>query len=162
LLETSYVVYLLYPYHENFNKRIIKSPKLYFYDTGLAAHLCNQTDAEALRMKPFKGNLFENMIITEVIKQNEHLSKHNEFWFWRDSAGHEIDLLILGDNKIKTVEIKATETIMGDLFKGLHYFENLLQQTEKSGEKYLIYGGKEVQKRTNATVLPWKKAGEVL
>lgn len=162
LLETSYVVYLLYPYHENFNKRIVKSPKLFFFDTGLAAHLCNQTDADSLRIKPFKGHLFENMVITEIIKQNEHLYKHKEFWFWRDSAGHEIDLLILGDDKIKTVEIKATETIMGDLFNGLHYFENLLQQTDKSCEKYLIYGGDSVQKRTYVTVLPWKKSGEVM
>jgi len=162
LLESSYVVFLLYPYFENFNKRIVKTPKLYFYDTGLAAHLTNQTNPEKLKISSNKGHLFENMVIAELIKRNEHNYKQKEFWFWRDSAGHEIDLLVLGDDNMLAVEVKATQTIMSDLFKGLEYFEDLLQVSNKSCQQYLIYAGNSGQKRTTATVLPWHKAGDLL
>jgi len=154
-LESSYIVFLLQPYFENFSKRIIKSPKLYFYDTGLLAFLQKFNKPEQLISHPAKGNLFENMVIADVVKKISHNNATTEVWFWRDSAGHEIDLLLDGDEGIRICEIKATQTIMSKMFKGLDYFQQLSGKTNLN--KTVVYGGDAGQERSNGTVVSWKR-----
>ena len=152
-LESSYIVFLLQPLHDNFNKRIIKTPKLYFYDTGLLCHLLKIKDENQISENAFKGNLFENMIISEYIKQNYHQNNYDEFWFWRDASGHEVDLIRQDDFRYNIIEIKSTKTIMHNLFKGITYFEALAKESVKT--KTLVYAGLENEKRTAANVISW-------
>ncbi len=152
-LESIYIVFLLPSLHINFNKRIIKTPKLYFYDTGLLCHLLKIRDENQISENAFKSNLFENMIISEYVKQNYHQNNYDEFWFWRDASGHEVDLIRQDDFRFNVIEIKSTKTIMQDLFKGITYFEALAKENVKS--KTLVYSGLENQKRTNANVISW-------
>lgn len=158
-LENSYIVFQLHPYHNNFSKRIVKTPKLYFYDSGLLCHLLKINNHLQLQTHPFKGALFENAMIAEYVKQSYHNDNVKDTWFWRDSAGNEIDLLIEGENgaAIEIVEFKASTTIMPDLFKGLNYFEQL--SGWKNLKKCLVYGGNTSQNRTAGKVVPWKKFG---
>jgi uncharacterized protein len=158
VLETSYIVYQLQPYFANMNKRVTKSPKLYFYDTGLLSYLLKITDADQLFTSPYKGHLFENYVITEFVKQNYHQNQLRDIWFWRDAVGHEVDLIWQDDPKLNLVEIKATETIMSNLFKGLTYFEKLLPDAVKS--KTLVHTGLFTQNRTAAKVQSWLEIGQ--
>ncbi len=154
VLETSYIVYLLQPYHANLNKRITKSAKLYFYDTGLLCYLLKINDAAGLKISRHKGNLFENFVINEYIKQNYHQNLLLDFWFWRDAAGHEIDFIWQSSEKLNLVEIKATETIMPEMFRGLNYFEQLLPSQISS--KTLVHTGSANQNRSAGKVQSWK------
>jgi predicted AAA+ superfamily ATPase len=153
VLESSYIVFQLQPYFNNLNKRVTKSSKLYFYDSGLLCHLLKIKDAGSLHLSAHKGNVFENMVIAEFKKSNYHRNLLRDFWFWRDSAGHEVDLLWQDDERLNLIEIKATQTIMSELFKGLDYFGNLVPHLVKS--RSLIYAGQENQQRTNANVISW-------
>ena len=157
VLETSYIIYQLQPYFANFNKRITKSTKLYFYDTGLLCHLLKIKDAEGVKLSADKGRLFENFVVTEYIKQNYHQNLMQDFWFWRDASGHEIDLIRQDSEKLNLIEIKASETIMPDMFKGLQYFENLKPELIES--KTLIHTGLFNQKRSAGTAQSWKSIG---
>ena len=152
-LENSYILFLLQPLHNNFNKRVMKSPKLYFYDTGLLCHLLKIKDENQIRTHAYKGNLFENMIVAEYVKQNFHQNKMEEYWFWRDSAGHEVDLIRQDDYLYHVIEIKSTTTITQELFKGMIYFGNLAKENVKS--QTLVYAGLDNQKRTIADVVSW-------
>ncbi len=153
VLESSYIVFQFQPYFSNMNKRVTKSSKLYFYDSGLLCHLLKINDAGSLQLSNHKGSVFENMIIAEFLKSNYHQNLLRDFWFWRDAAGHEVDLLWQDDERLNLVEIKATQTIMSDLFKGMAYFENLAPQLVKS--KTLVYAGMENQQRSSENVVSW-------
>ena len=153
VLESSYIVFQLQPYFSNMNKRVTKSSKLYFYDSGLLCHLLKINDAGSLQLSNHKGSVFENMIIAEFLKSSYHQNLLRDFWFWRDAAGHEVDLLWQDDERLNLVEIKATQTIMSDLFKGMTYFENLAPQLVKT--KTLVYAGMENQQRSNENVVSW-------
>ena len=157
-LENSYVVFLLYPYHENFSKRIVKTPKLYFYDTGLLCYLLKIANAEQLLLQSIKGALFENMMISEYVKRMYHRNDIQDIWFWRDSAGHEVDLLVGGNLNLDLIEFKATHTIMNDLFKGLTFFEVASEKNNLS--KTLVYAGLEYQRRSTVDVMPWIDFGK--
>ena len=155
-LENSYVIFLLHPYYKNFSKRVIKSPKLYFYDTGLLCNLLRINDVSQLNNQAIKGALFENMIISEYMKKKYHKNERQiDLWFWRDSEGNEVDLVVEKPQEIEIVEIKATRTIMPNLFKGLNYFASLETNTKLT--KTLVYGGNEHQMRSVAQVLPWSE-----
>lgn len=154
-LENSYIVFQLQPYHENFSKRIVKSPKMYFYDTGLLCHLLNIREPEQLHLHPLKGNLFENMMIAEYVKRMYHKNDLNDIWFWRDFNGKEVDLLAFEKGITRLFEIKATQTIMADLFNGLDYVGKLFNKSNVS--KNLVYGGTESQQRSYGNVIPWAK-----
>jgi hypothetical protein len=154
VLETSYIIYLLQPYHANINKRITKSAKLYFYDTGLLCYLLKINDAASLKTNRQKGNLFENFVINEYIKQNYHQNLLLDFWFWRDAVGHEIDFIWQNSENLNLVEIKASETIMSEMFRGLTYFENLLPA--KINSKTLVHTGSFNQNRSAGKVQSWK------
>lgn len=153
MLEKSYIVFLLRPYFENFNKRIIKSPKLYFYDTGLASYLLDIRDVDDISQN-LKGNLFENLIVSDKYKQNEHQYQLKEYWYWRDSYGHEIDLLLKKGTNFSVFEIKSSKTILPKMIKGLDYFDKITNG--KVNSKTLLYGGNEDEKRTNFIVKSWK------
>jgi predicted AAA+ superfamily ATPase len=153
VLESSYIIFQLQPYFSNMNKRVTKSSKLFFYDSGLLCHLLKINDASSIQLSSHKGSIFENMIIAEYLKSNYHKNLLRDFWFWRDSAGHEVDLLWQDDERLNLVEIKATQTIMSDLFKGMSYFEKLAPQLVKS--KSLVYAGMENQLRSNENVVSW-------
>ena len=155
VLETSYIVYQLQPYYSNFNKRLTKSPKLYFYDTGLLCFLLKINDASSLKISRHKGNLFENYVINEYLKQNYHRNLILDFWFWRDAVGHEIDLIWQKSEKLNLVEIKATETVMPEMFKGLSYFEKFIPDLIQS--KTLVHTGLYNQNRTAGRVQSWKE-----
>ena len=152
-LESSYIIFQLQPFFNNLNKRVIKSPKLYFYDTGLLCHLLRINDAGSILLSEYKGSLFENLITSEFIKSNYHLNLMRNFWFWRDSAGHEVDLFWQDGEQLNLIEIKATQTIMSDLFKGMAYFQNLDPEMVKS--KSLVYTGLENQQRSDENVISW-------
>jgi predicted AAA+ superfamily ATPase len=153
VLEASFIVFRLQPYHKNFNKRIVKMPKLYFFDTGLAAALMGVENESQLMIHPFRGNLFENMVIIDILKQRFNQGKSNNLFFWRNNAGNEIDLLIKKQGRRFPVEIKSGQTISEDYFKGIKYWEKM---TKDEGG-FLIYGGNMYQKRSHSiTVIPLK------
>ncbi|WP_276089833.1 ATP-binding protein [Pedobacter sp. JY14-1] len=153
ILESSYLVFLLQPYHQNFNKRLVKSPKLYFYDTGLLTYLLHIRNSEDLVQNRLKGNIFENMVIAEFQKQNYHQYLHKDYSFWQDSNKREVDLLVKTHNGFDIFEVKATQTISADLFKEMDYFESLVPNLNI--RKTLVYGGNENQQRTNYTINSW-------
>lgn len=154
LLQTSYIIYLLRPHHENFSKRLIKMPKLYFYDTGLAAHLLNITDSLQLQTHNMRGPLFENLLITEMLKSYSNEGMEAPCYFWRDKTGHEIDCLIDTPEKLKIIEIKSALTFHSDFIKNLTYFQKL-NQGKYLTEPFVIYAGEMTQKRETFTLLPW-------
>jgi hypothetical protein len=145
VLETSFVLFRLQPYHENFKKRIVKMPKLYFYDTGLASALLGVENASQLALHPFRGSLFENMVILEIIKKRFNAGRPHNLYFWRDNLGNEVDLLIKYSNRLIPVEIKSGQTVTNEYFKGI-LFWNKITQTQGG---YIIYGGDMRQKRSN-------------
>ena len=159
-LESSYILFLLPPYYKNFSKRIVKTPKLYFYDTGLLCYLLKLDNVEQIQLSDFKGALFENMMIAEYVKRMHHCNQLNDIWFWRDVSGNEVDLIIQAGQTQEAVEFKATQTIMPNLFKGLNHYERISEKTNLN--KYLVYGGKESQKRSAATIVSWRNFGEKL
>ena len=159
-LESSYLVFTLQPYFENIGKRLIKTPKIYFYDTGLLSYLLGIKRAEDLLTHSLKGNLFENMMVAEYVKRMYHSNLLHDIWFWRDVAGNEIDMLYLDNGKFHLFEIKSSETILNEQFKGLAYFETT--HPSANFAKHLVYAGNENQERTQARVLPWRKFGEPL
>jgi len=152
-LETSYILFMLQPYYQNYGKRLTKRPKLYFYDTGLLCHLLGIRKGDLAPTHPMWGHLFENMMIGELIKQNEHLALDREYYFWRDAKGHEVDLLFQTGSALHVYEIKASSTIQSRMFAGLDFFERLA--TETIAQKALVYGGEEEQKRSAYTLMPW-------
>jgi hypothetical protein len=154
LLQSSYIVYLLTPHHENFSKRLTKMPKLYFYDTGLASYLLNITESKQLQTHYMRGPLFENLIITELLKHYSNKGKDAPCYFWRDKTGHEIDCLLDLPDSLKLIEIKSALTFHTDFLKNLTYFQKL-NQGKYNTEPVVIYAGSSVQKRETFTLLPW-------
>lgn len=159
LLEASYILFKVPPYHQNFNKRLIKAPKLYFYDTGLACSLLGIQSPEQVESHFARGALFETMIIAEIKKWFFHRGKQAHISYWRDSNGNEIDLLCeytpeQGSARRIAFEIKSGRTISSSMFK------NLLQWQSMSGDRaedsLLIYGGDEEQKRSAGHVVSWR------
>ncbi|MBU2623717.1 MAG: ATP-binding protein [Proteobacteria bacterium] len=153
VLKTSFILFLLPPHHRNFNKRIIKSSKLYFHDTGLACQLLGIRYEDQLFSHPLRGALFENYIMAEVVKSfyNQRLSP--PIFFWRDQTGHEIDLIIEESGALFPVEIKSGSTVAGDMFRGLKWWTHLAGRTASSPT--LVYGGVEAYVRDGITLRPW-------
>jgi predicted AAA+ superfamily ATPase len=157
LLEASFIAFRLSPYHTNFSKRLVKTPKVYFYDTGLLAYLLGIRTAQDVDVHFAKGQLFENFIILEKMKSTCNYKTHENYYFWRDSSGNEIDLLIEDGMKLLAVEIKSAKTVHPDFFKNLKQFSKVKPDVIP----YLVYGGQEYQKRTDGTVLGFKQLNEM-
>jgi uncharacterized protein len=154
ILESSFIIYLLRPYHKNFNKQVTKTAKLYFYDTGLLCRLLNIFKPADLQHHMYKGAVFENLIITEKKKQIENEGSTNSLFFWRDKTGNEIDLITDNHKTIAIAEIKAGETINADFWRTLLYFEKLYESVL---EKTVYYGGTALQKRSGKlTIAGWQ------
>lgn len=146
LLETSLLVVLIRPHHKNFNKRLVKMPKLYFTDPGLAAHLAGVQSADDLFYHPLKGGLFESLIITEFLKFRLNRGKESNLYFWRDKLGHEIDCIIeYGGWDPVPVEIKSGRTASSDYFKEITYWNSLSGNTPD--RSFVVYGGDQSRRR---------------
>lgn len=140
LLESSYIIYLLQPYHRNFNKRLIKSPKLYFYDTGILCSLLKLNSYNDVFQHYMYGSLFENFIISEITKSFYHNGKQPKLYYWRESNGVEIDCIIEKSfNEIIALELKAGQSFTKDFLRNL----KLLPKDSINFSKILVYGGEE-------------------
>lgn len=159
VLEQSYIIFLLQPYFENFNKRIIKSPKLYFYDTGLVCYLLGINSAESFNLHYLKGGIYESFVISELIKGKFNSGSNKEFFYWKDLNGNEIDCIVSSGIDLKALEIKASETIKSEFFKTLFLWNNLNPKRNKNLN--LIYGGKEKQIREKINIYGWNQLGEI-
>jgi predicted AAA+ superfamily ATPase len=161
ILEASYIVFLLQPYHTNFNKRLIKSPKLYFYDSGLACSLLRIKSADELSDHYNKGGLIEGFIIADLYKQYYHGGQEPALSFWRDSTGHEIDCVIEESDRLVPIEIKAGETFSPRFFDALSYWKNDVVKDEDM-QGFVVYGGNQEQTRSQGEVVSWKNVGDLL
>lgn len=155
VLEASFIVFRLQPWFSNYNKRIIKTSKLYFYDTGLASNLLGIKSSDELNIHFMRGALFENLIISELAKAFYNTGQRPSLYFWRDNSGNEIDCLIESGQKLIPIEIKSGTTISGDWLKGIRFFQKLSGNANPENS-FLIYGGLENQIRSDCNVVSWK------
>jgi predicted AAA+ superfamily ATPase len=159
VLEASYIIFLLQPHHENFNKRLVKMPKLYFTDTGLASSLLGIQSENQLNTHYLRGALFENFIISEFIKTRLNNGLRNNCFFWRDNKGAEIDCIIENFDRLTPVEIKSASTFSQDFFKNLNYWNKL--SGNSSENSYVIYGGDSDRSTQEGTLLSWRNISRV-
>jgi len=157
ILETSFIIFFLQPHFRNFSKRLLKTPKLYFYDTGLACSLLGVKKLEDIDLHWAKGALFENMIISDLMKNYFNRVEAPPLYFWRDNTGNEVDCLIDEGSSIKSVEIKSSSTLTTDFFKGLNFYKNL----NENSQPYLLYGGYENKQRKEAQIVAWKNTKQI-
>ncbi len=161
LLESSYIIYLLRPYFNNFNKRLIKAPKLYFYDTGVVSSFLRLTNQNTLMNHYAYGSLFENLVINEIIKTQTHLGKRPSVYYWRESNGVEIDCIIENSlNQITALEIKAGETFSKSFAKNLYNFQNGTQNQKVN--KIVLYAGDTSAIISDIRVVTWKEFPNIL
>ena len=161
ILEASYVIFLLQPHHKNFNKRMVKSPKLYFFDTGLACSLLRLTDEHSLSVSTFRGALFESLIISDLYKQYCNKGQRPPLYFWRDQGGaHEIDCIVDEGIKLFPIEIKSGQTINQSFFKGLSYWNKLTDN--KGDDSFIVYGGSENQPRNKGNIVGWRESSQLI
>lgn len=153
ILEASFLLYLLRPYHTNFGKRLIKSPKIYFLDTGLLCYLLRIQSPEDLRLHAARGAVFESFVIAELVKNFLHQGREPDLYFWRDSAGHEIDAVIDRGRDRLAVEIKSAQTVVPDFFAGIDFWRKLLGDPEAPAA--LIHGGERSYRRSGVAVYGW-------
>jgi len=155
ILEASFIIFLLQPYYRNFNKRIIKAPKLYFYDTGVVSSLLRITSSNMLRSHYAFGSIFENLVISDILKQGCHSGQQPALYYWRDSNGIEIDCMIdLGNNEILAVEIKAGETFTSEYLKNLKKLPH--NEPSLKINRSLIYLGDLASEIAGVAIIPWK------
>jgi len=154
ILEAGYIIFLLRPYHRNISKRLVKSPKLYFYDVGLAAFLLGIENEKQISRDPLRGGLFENMVIAEALKFRFNQGKISNLYFYRDSKGNEVDLLRVSGPDIFPIEIKSGMTITRDYFKGLNHFKKLFPDSIPQGSG-IVYAGDSMQERTDVAIVPF-------
>lgn len=155
VLEASYIAIRLPPYFRNFGKRLVKTPKLYFLDPGLAAWLIGIRDSETLNIHAQRGALFETLVVSEFIKQRYNQGQPADLYFWRDNVGHEIDLLFESGRKLQAVEVKSGATFAADWLVGVNKWRGLTG--EDSLSPWIVYGGNEGYQRQGARVLAWKE-----
>lgn len=133
VLEASFIIYRLRPYYKNLNKRIIKSPKLYFFDTGLLCYLLRIETKDQLRQYPLRGEIFETFIVNELLKSYFNKGKREALYYFRESNNNEIDIICDTYFGPVPLEIKSGETVNSEFFKGLRYFSTLVNTYKKSG-----------------------------
>jgi predicted AAA+ superfamily ATPase len=153
ILESSFIIYLLKPHFQNYNKTIVKRPKVYFYDTGLVCSFLRISNVSQLENHPLKGAIFETMVVIEMVKKYTNQGINPPLFYWRDKTGHEIDLIIDKGNLLTPIEIKSSKTINSDFFKNLKYWNHL----SKMNKAVLIYSGIQEQNRSDGTLITnWK------
>ncbi len=160
LLEASYICFRLPPFFGNISKRLVKSPKLYFYDVGLAAYLMGINSVEQISTHPLRGMLMENMIVTEVMKHFFNKGQNRPgLMFYRDSNGNEVDLVVQRGADTVPIEIKSAATINRDFFKGLKKFKS---SVDRADDGILIYGGSETRVQNGVQIANLNSLHEVL
>ncbi len=152
ILEASHIVKLLQPWHANVGKRLVKTPKLYFIDTGLACHLLGIEKPEQVKSHPLGGALFENMIVAEALKQRFNAGLPDNLYFYRDHAGNEVDLVLGYADGQDGFEIKSSRTISQDFFRGLDRMEDALG---KLRTRTIAYGGQASRVERKTRIVPW-------
>jgi len=154
VLEASFIIFLLQPHYKNYKKRLVKMPKLYFWDSGLLCSLLGIETEGQLASHFLRGHIFESAIISEFIKYRYNRGRRNNCYFWRDRHGREIDCIIekMHDDLLP-IEIKSGKTVSQDFFKGISYWQKLAG----TDNGYVIYAGEQRQRRKIATVLPWRQ-----
>lgn len=155
ILEASYIIYLFQPHYKNFNKRLIKSPKLYFYDTGLACNLLNIENENQLTTHYLKGGLFENYVINEFLKKRFNQGQKSNLYFWQSKEKKEIDIIVEKGAELIPFEIKSSKTKMSNLLDNLQYWKKL-NKLEDSKNLNVIYGGNEDMKTSRGNFISWK------
>jgi predicted AAA+ superfamily ATPase len=153
ILECSFIIKLLRPHYRNFNKRLIKSPKLYFTDTGLLCFLLKIRSDQELRTHDLRGAIFETWVVDEFLKNYYNRRREPDIYFWRDSNANEVDLLISRGSELLPVGIKSSQTFNNNLIKELIFWRNLTGNRNHPG--VLIYGGDKLLKFKGLTILPW-------
>lgn len=153
ILQAGFIIHLLPPHHANFSKRIIKSPKIYFLDTGLLCFLLRIREPEDIPVHAMKGAIFETFIFSEMYKAFAHRGEAPPLYFWRDRTGNEVDIVIDTGKKLVPVEIKSAETIDSSFFDGLKYYISLGASVSNTG--VLIHGGNALYQRENFVIRPW-------
>ena len=158
ILETSFIIFFLQPHFQNFSKRLLKTPKLYFYDTGLVCSLLGIKKQENVDLHWAKGALFENLIISDLMKNYLNRAETPPLYFWRDNTGNEVDCLIDESNRIKSIEIKSSSTINSGFFKGLNYYKKL----NENSRSYLIYSGDKNMQQKDAEIVTWNNTKQLM
>ena len=159
VLETSYIIFRLPPFHANIRKRLVKSPKFYFYDVGLASYLIGIENAKQVVTHPLRGALFENLVVAETLKRRFNQGLRSNLSFFRDSRGLECDLLYQTGLGVGAIEIKSGSTVASDYFRSLNRVAELIPDI--SG-KAVVYGGADRQPRSDCEVVPLADLGKVL
>jgi len=153
ILEASYIVYRVQPYHKNFNKRLVKQQKLYFYDTGIACALLRIQDERQIGTHYMKGALFENLIINEFIKYNFNKGNRQYPYFWQDNHGREVDCLLEDGDELSAIEMKSAKTIDNSFFDNLKFWYDLTNTSPDNG--YVVYGGEKSYQTNLGTYVSW-------
>lgn len=159
ILEASFIIFLLRPHHKNFKKRLVKMPKLYFYDAGLLCSLLGIENKKQIFTHSLKGSIFESFVLSEMFKHRYNQGLSPSLYFWRDKTGHEIDCIIERPSRLIPVEIKAGKTVTQDYFKNLAYWNDLSGGSAR--DSYVIYGGELTQKRSSGNLVSWKGINKV-
>lgn len=160
ILESSFILFRLPPWHANVSKRLIKSPKLYFHDIGLAAYLCGIEESGQLMTHPLRGHFFENMVVSELLKRRFNQGRDSRLFFYRERSGLEVDLLFPHGNEVIPIEIKSGKTIHSEWFQSFSQFRPSDDGAAPAG--LVVYGGETVQRRTQGTACGAWQLNEVL
>jgi predicted AAA+ superfamily ATPase len=160
VLEASYVVFMLQPHHQNFGKRLVKTAKLYFHDTGLAAHLMGIRDTAHLSIHSARGALFENFVVSELLKNRFNQGLASNLYFWRNNTGEEVDVLIEQGETLMPVEIKSGQTFNPDFLTGLHKWARYAGPVAQPA--HLVYGGDSNMNRSGVSVHSWRELQPLL
>ena len=159
VLEASYIIFLLKPHHQNFAKRLVQQPKIYFFDTGLLCYLLGIENSKQVDTHFARGQIFENLVLLDLLKNKLNSGQQGNLYFWRDKNGREIDCIIETAQKLSPVEIKSSQTKSLHFFDAVNYYRSLAKQ--KSKESYVVYGGKEKQVTKNGLFIPWDNMDEL-
>ena len=157
ILEAGYITYLLKPHHRNFNKRLIKSPKLYFYASGLLSYLLSIVSPDVLSTHASREHVFETWVISELLKGRLNNGPRENLYFWRNNTGHEIDCIIDQGDTLVPLGIKSGKTVSSDFFKGLRFWSKI--SGTQGSHMYLVYAGDMDQTRREARVMGWSSFG---
>ncbi|MDC0358686.1 ATP-binding protein [Oligoflexia bacterium] len=160
VLEATYIAFRLQPWNKKIRKRLIKMPKLYFYDVGLASYLLGIEEVSHLKSHPLRGALFENLQVVEAVKYRWNLGKKENLVFFRDSHGNEVDMVLQISDKFLPIEVKASETYSSEFTKGLKKFGDIVG--DFPWIPYVVMGGADEQRRSDVVILPWNKLNKEL
>jgi hypothetical protein len=160
ILETSFIAFRLPPFHSNLRKRLVKMPKLHFYDSGLACWLLGIRSPEQLRSHPLRGAIFETWVVSEIYKHRMNRGEPGGLSYYRDRDAAEADLVVEHPGGLTLVEAKSAETVSASLFAGANQVRGHLSDPSRPCDVVVAYGGDEAQRRSDAKLVPWARLQE--